>query len=890
MWKLKVLSMMANERDRTALLPHLLTFFLVALLSLLSWSTKVARVPDGVDSLGDQIAAATALKLRAKEPIFIAAVELSPLERALFWSEVVFLASTGEGDRADLYRAEVRRAPGGRLLALRGLKNLTASPAGDEFQLVVRPPFAVVAARSLGQVRSLSIFDFRGHSFPDGGEWSPVARFLARITDAYKTGHLSGVGKTTIRFLHPPVNVALNFKNDGGSPERPRLLTRFADARDRIQDAVLTFGRDREQGVSSDHPELLVNREVRLPKHLILWLVDTVRSLPWIGPGPIEWAEGRFFSLQDAFRRARFGVFGEELAEGDDVNSAESEEKALAFELPHGLEVGRVVPEPVWPPPKLKPPVFSRLAPGEGVWKAAAPEFIRKLPEAPPAFYRTYTRPDGQRPYVKVELIAFDMRQLELHMVAGHEDPQPTTGSLGTGRIPRRPKILSNVVAAFNGAFKTEHGAYGMMVEDDVLLPPVDEAATVASLEDGTTLMGSWPKGLAIPSKMRSFRQNMDPLLERGVVNPRRRYLWGFTLDEDIRNMNTIRSGICAADAGYVVYAWGEDLTAQTLGVAMNAAGCSYGMHLDMNPLHTAFFYYRFDDQMNLKKPKFKAQMAIKEMRYSEFRYVNGAPKDFFFLTLRDASPGPGWEAMNLAQPAPAFVPAVYKKREGHSEFLAVDMTRASAEIFPGEVPLELAPAASGQDGEKPAHEKVLVDIPLGRWSHSRGQLVGSAVVATMVEDRGTLGIDEAGQVLIDLWPLAGTGRLIGDAVQADWLIPSGKDPAGDRFVVALGFTKHNWLLIGQGPAEEVAGLMKQWGVAKALAFDLPEQQEGVAVRTSAAMANLAGASIRARSKNVATLRLEAAPRFLGAGRLENWAESAAASPEAPEANALPGE
>ena len=67
-------------------------------------------------------------------------------------------------------------------------------------------------------------------------------------------------------------------------------------------------------------------------------------------------------------------------------------------------------------------------------------------------------------------------------------------GATGTGRLPDDPETLKRIVAAFNGAFKTEHGAYGMMVEGNVLLPPQDEAATIATYEDGTVVMGSWPK------------------------------------------------------------------------------------------------------------------------------------------------------------------------------------------------------------------------------------------------------------------------------------------------------------------------------------------------------------------------------------------------------------
>jgi len=54
-------------------------------------------------------------------------------------------------------------------------------------------------------------------------------------------------------------------------------------------------------------------------------------------------------------------------------------------------------------------------------------------------------------------------------MQAGYEDPKPNTGSPGEGTF-RRPAVYSRVVGTFNGAFKTQHGAYGMMVNKRVLL------------------------------------------------------------------------------------------------------------------------------------------------------------------------------------------------------------------------------------------------------------------------------------------------------------------------------------------------------------------------------------------------------------------------------------
>src|SRR5262249_38597117 len=120
-----------------------------------------------------------------------------------------------------------------------------------------------------------------------------------------------------------------------------------------------------------------------------------------------------------------------------------------------------------WPPADL-PTIWKTAEPGEGQWPAPKIPWPRKGAtrggRTPPTFFRTFDPPDAERPYARVLLVAMDMRQLDLDMEAGTEDPKPLTGGHGPGRLPRDPRVYQRVVGAFNGAFKTEHGNYGMMV------------------------------------------------------------------------------------------------------------------------------------------------------------------------------------------------------------------------------------------------------------------------------------------------------------------------------------------------------------------------------------------------------------------------------------------
>lgn len=823
-----------------------------------------------------QIAASTGVRVLPGSVEWLTGDPDGGFRSAVKWHEILFLGSPTEGGPSDLYRAEVRSVNGSELFGVRGVRNVSLSPVGDDFHLTVSYPYAAVSTRVLGQVRSVTLFCFSERAATDGTEWTATSRFLARVTHWIESGRMGGIGKATARFSSPPREAKVELAEGA-------LLLEWTDALVTEKQGTRRMAKIDVQRLTSSADDVSITPSVTLAKRPLLWMVDTVRLLPFVGPGPIEWAEGRFFAMQDSFRRLRYSVLGADEEETKGVEDPE-DDPVQAWKLATGLEIGKPPTGEVWPPPRFDPPVYKRRIPGEGIWQPSAPGFVRALPGAPPAFLHSVTRPDGARPYIKVHLFAMDMRQLGLHMVGGHEDPRSTTGISGTGQIPRRPEIMERVVAAFNGAFKTEHGAYGMVVERDILLPPQNDSATVASFRGEQTAMGSWPKDAPLPEDLVSLRQNMDPLVENGVVNPRKRYLWGFTLDEDITKMHTVRSGLCMSDKGYLVYAWGEDLTAETLGKAMDAAGCVYGMHLDMNPFHTAYIYYRFEELQENERPRYQSEVALNEMRYSPHRYINGAPKDFFFLTLRDPSPGEGWSAEGLAQPAPAFVPAVFQGKFSESILVAVDMTRASAELEHGDIPAYVAPAGSDGDAET-REQEVLVTVSLGPWSSVRGQLVKDSVAATLTSHRATLGVDEAGRIVLGAWPLRQPGGpAVRDAVQGAWLEG---ESSGNKRVTAIG-QKGKWLVVGNGAAADLQQVMKAQGVQRVLSV-VPsgggdDILSPVALRGENGMLDLRGNPVSSRNRSLTHLKICAKPRPLGAKRLESIFSAAKGAPRNTEA------
>jgi len=461
--------------------------------------------------------------------------------------------------------------------------------------------------------------------------------------------------------------------------------------------------------------------------------------------------------------------------------------------------------------------------------------------------YRTYVRPDLQRPYVRVSLIAMDTRQLELHMIGGHEDPRSTTGQVGSGRIPRDPEVLGRVVAAFNGAFKTEHGGYGMMEDRTVLLPPLKEAASIASTDDGRVLLGAWPDPPSIPDYISSYRQNMDPLLEDGVVNPRRRYLWGFTLGSDLSNMNTIRSGVCIRPDGILIYAWSDDATALTLGEAMKGAGCEFGMHLDMNPLHTAFIAYGFKPTEKDHQPQYDAKILYPGMRFSTGRYVNGSPKDFFYMALRRLSPGTGWSAADLSQPRPAFLPSIYRKTTPRMRSVAINTRNLSGARVAGQTPTDTADTSVD---EKNLHTLILEFLPGDSNAEPQGNVAALSLTA-------------AGQPIIST--RAQENSVQGSIFPIDETSSVGADPV---FVAATAGT---WLYFAQGSADDVQRALREAGVTdgNAVSFEGVDTHPEVLIRTRSGMVDLSGKSVTTRDVRRFALRFSAAHALPFAGRLK---------------------
>ena len=624
---------------------------------------------------------------------------------------LLFLSSSTPGAPRDLYRARVRVTQGGQVIEVRDVRNLTDTPQGDDVGLEARGERASFATLAYGKIQGISVLELPGIRRQDRPE-SLLDRALLALTSLQQTGTLRGIGRTDIVLDVPAEHARLSLE-----PEK--LTVDFGEAGRGLSFDVASRKLSALEGGEAHAARAIP--QVYGGKPLVHWLVDTLRAE--VGPEPIAWLENMVFGAQDDVKRAAYSLF---------ASKAGNELKADAG----NATVARVLDASAftdaadsWPPPNV-PSLWKDSKPGEGVWKPVTYGFLKPMQglpagteKPPPYFYRTNIRPDPKRPYSEVLLIALDMRQLELGMQAGFEDPKPTIGPPGDGRLPDDPAKYRRIVATFNGAFKTTHGAYGMMVNHRVLLPPVKGGASVVVTDTGEVGLGSWPNSFEIPKNIVSFRQNLDPLVEDGVANPTGRNLWGWQLEGE--SVMTHRSAICVTSAGHLYYAWGDEIDGATLGKALRQAGCSYGIHLDMNPAHTGFV---FMDVLNPFKQKAELRIADPGMKIAVDKYVRGAPKDFFYVMVRDAAPpkqaGIEWTPDAGAQPPPSWMTGIFSAKLSIGS-VDVQLTRFEK----GHVALRLRagskePGAWGSKGvklsldEKEAHE-VLAAVGLGHTTDS---------------------------------------------------------------------------------------------------------------------------------------------------------------------------
>lgn len=192
----------------------------------------------------------------------------------------------------------------------------------------------------------------------------------------------------------------------------------------------------------------------------------------------------------------------------------------------------------------------------------------------------------------------------------GSPEPLVLTGMVG----PARP---GDVIAAFAGGFKREHGGfkwgelaqthagshYGFVEGGAVLSKLRPGLSTLYTLDDGSFGMKTWRSADdALLPRIAWARQNGVALVEPGpdgvpvagaLVSRWGPGNWSGSATSELR---TLRAGACllqSAGSTYLVYGVFTSATPSAMSLTFQAYGCSHALNLDMNALeHTYLAVY----------------------------------------------------------------------------------------------------------------------------------------------------------------------------------------------------------------------------------------------------------------------------------------------------------
>lgn len=288
-------------------------------------------------------------------------------------------------------------------------------------------------------------------------------------------------------------------------------------------------------------------------------------------------------------------------------------------------------------PTDVGPVADSVAAEGDGQW---VPIVDAQHPTDSPRLFKTLLHPDTRRSWSAVSIVAVDLRQVDLHLMAGWDEPK--SGTREAQQYERRALIPAQahgeLLAAFNGGFRAEHGHYGMRVDGVTIVQPRKLSCVLALLPDDRVVVDDWdPLAADLEAKAVWWRQTPACMVDGGELHPglrgEKNTYWGATLDGDtiIR-----RSAVGTSKDAQVLYVGiGDFVSAKAIAVAMKHAGATDVAQLDVNWSYPRFVLY---ERREAAGAELVAKPLCPGFELSEDEYVRQrADRDFFYLTRRGA-------------------------------------------------------------------------------------------------------------------------------------------------------------------------------------------------------------------------------------------------------------
>ena len=293
---------------------------------------------------------------------------------------------------------------------------------------------------------------------------------------------------------------------------------------------------------------------------------------------------------------------------------------ALPASAARGALAGRALPaSPAAPPPLARHPVL----PGEGTWVPG-----RLDPSGVPAIYSSFFRPDPHYPSVIAGAAWIRAGHTSAHLVAGTREPG---GAGWTGGARVAPGDIRRLVATFNSGWKMSDAAGGFYLSGHSTGKLLNGQASLVIDNSGAATVGQWARDVAMSSHVVAVRQNLALIVDnRRPVNglaANSGHRWG-SFENQLQY--TWRSGVGVDANGNLIYVSGENLTLQTLAVALADAGVVRGMELDIHSALVSFATWAPSPTGKVVPTK-----LLPGMGRPADRYLAADQRDFFYLTLK---------------------------------------------------------------------------------------------------------------------------------------------------------------------------------------------------------------------------------------------------------------
>lgn len=287
---------------------------------------------------------------------------------------------------------------------------------------------------------------------------------------------------------------------------------------------------------------------------------------------------------------------------------------------------------PPFRPKDPGPALKQWSAKGDGIW---VPIKDPRRPDEEPYMMKTLLHPDVTRGWAEVFVVAVDLRRTDVFLVAGTQEPKEEkplpTPPVRTGVIPEHHH--EELLAAFNGGFMTEHGAYGMHLDGVTIVSPKPNACTIALYKDGSLRIATWKKIAETEQDMVWYRQAPECMVEDGKLHPGllagAARKWGATLDGETVIRRSAVGLNAERDILYVSIT--NHTTARVLAEGLKHAGAVDVAQLDVNWSYPKFVLFEPKDG-----PERKAVALASGFEFSEDEYIRKKNRrDFFYLVRK---------------------------------------------------------------------------------------------------------------------------------------------------------------------------------------------------------------------------------------------------------------